>query len=179
MRMPPYKIRADMRVNGDWRKLVLVAVENEKPQHLALKLGAYLSFWEHDLILEASSKHTALMGQPFRPDLMAPDITGSMAIWVECGNTSLHKLTKVLRRWPDAKFAVFKEDPQKAERFRMDLEKEVPKSQRVEVYGWPRGAFDEWMRALTEKTEIFGEAKGVGFNLVVNETIYTTDLLRF
>ena len=168
-----------MRVNGDWRKLVLVCIENEKPEHLGLKLGAYLSLWEHDLILDASSKHPALMGQAFRPDLMAADITGSVGLWVECGNTSLHKLTKVLRRWPGARIVVYKENPIKAQRFRLDLEKQIPKSGRIEIFAWPQGGFAEWMRILTEKTEVFGEAKEMDFNLVVNEAIYTTDLLRF
>lgn len=172
------RIRADLHVNSGSRKLILVAVENEKHDHLALKLAAYLLFWEEDLVLEASAKHPALAGQDFRPDLLGTDITGAVSLWVERGNTSQNKLVKVLRRWPSARVVVFKEDPVKARRLRADLERDTPDASRVEIFHWPAGGFSAWERLLDEKTEVYGEAGGAGFNLVVNEQVYLADLLK-
>lgn len=172
----PYKIRADMQVNGDRRKLVLAATLNEKPEHLGLKLAAYLLFWDKELTVEASGQHPALAGQEFRPDLMGTDITGSISTWIECGQTTQHKLLKVTRRWREAAVAVFKETRLQAERFREALEAEVPTAARIHIYYWEEGRFSEWMHCLSEKTEIIGEAGGLNFNLVVNERVYLDDL---
>jgi len=167
-----------MRVNDGWRKLVLVAIENEKPEHLALKLAAYLSFWDLDLTMEASGKHPALAGVSFRPDLMNTNIEGQVGTWIECGNTTLNKLAKVRRKWPEAKMAVFKDTEQKALKFREDMRKEVPRSHTVEIYTWKERGFQEWLGLMSEKTEVYGEVGGTDFNLVVNEAVYTTDLVR-
>ena len=167
-----------MSVNSESRKLVLVAIENEKPEHLGLKLAAYLLFWKENLTVDPSLKSSALAGQPFRPDLLGTDITGSTAAWVECGNTTEHKIGKVLRRWPAARIAVVKEYQRVAEDFRRMLSAKVPKSERVEVYYWPEGGFKEWMECLSEKTEIIGEANDAGFNLVVNERVYLADIRK-
>lgn len=177
--MLPLKIRADLNVNHGSRKLVLTAVEPEKPQHLGLKLAAYLLFWDEELTVQPSLNHHALTGQPFRPDLLGTDITGSVGIWVECGNTSQNKIQKVLKRWSDARVVVLKERPAEAERFRKVLEDGVPKSGRVEILAWPEGGFKEWMRLLSEKTEIIGEAGGLTLNLVVNEEVCVADLKKY
>lgn len=176
--MPPWKIRADMQVNGGRRTLVLAATLNEKPEHLGLKLAAYLLYWDKELTVEAGAQHPALIGQDFQPDLLGTDITGSVALWVECGQTSQHKLLKVLRRWREAEVTVLKETPVQALRFRKDLESGVPGSERIRILYWPVGGFSEWLDCLAEKTEIVGEAGDVSFNLVVNERVYARDLLR-
>ena len=173
-----FRIRAGMRVNGAERKLALTCIGNETPVHLALKLGAYLSFWDEDLTLDVGDKTPALSGQEFRPDLLGVDASGQVSLWVECGTTAMHKVGKVVRRWPEARVAMFKENEAKARFLREDLERALPDHERVEVYCWPGRSFQEWLALLAEKTEVDGEAKGVGFNLVVNERIYATDLLK-
>ena len=176
--MFPVKIRADLHINHDNRKLVLAASETEKPEHLALRLAAFILFWDEELTNAPSSKHPALFGQPFRPDLLGTDITGSVSIWVECGNTSTHKILKVLRRWRQARVIVLKETPTQAQGFRELLQSDVPGSERVEVYSWAAGGFPKWIRCLSEKTDIVGEAGGKTLNLVVNEKVYLADLVK-
>lgn len=176
--MQSYRIRADMRVNDGARKLIFTCINNETPIHLALKLGAYLSFWDEDLTMEVGEKVPALAGQEFRPDLLGVDIAGQVSLWVECGTTAMHKVGKVVRRWPDARVAMFKENEAKGRFLREELERGLANPERVEIYCWPGRSFQDWMSLLSEKTEIDGEAKGVGFNLVVNERIYATDLLK-
>ena len=173
-----YRIRAEMRVNGGERTLTLACAENETPEHLAMKLAAYLSFWDEDMALDPGTKHPALAGQEFRPALLGVDAGGQVAVWGECGNTAMHKLGKVLRRWPDARVALFKDGELKGRNARRDVDKELPDPGRVEVYCWPGTSFRDWAGLLGEKTEVDGEAGGVGFNLVVNGQIYATDLLK-
>ena len=176
--MHPLKIRADLSVNDGSRKLILAVGDNEKPEHLGLKLAAFLLFWKEDLTVAPSLKCAALTGQAFRPDLLGSDITGSVAVWVECGNTSEHKIEKVLKRWPDARVVVVKEHRREGEAYRERLTAKVPKSERVRIYFWPDGTFAEWMDCLSERTEIIGESNDAGFNLVVNERVYVVDILK-
>ncbi|MBI3299679.1 MAG: YaeQ family protein [Elusimicrobia bacterium] len=176
--MDLYRLRAEMGVNGGERKFILNCIDNETPEHLAMKLAAYLCFWDEDLLLDASAKTPALSGQEFRPDLLGLDAGGEVALWVECGNTAMHKMSKVVRKWPDARVAMFKDTEAKGRFLREELTRNLPGPDRVEIYCWPARGFREWKELLSEKTEVFGEAKAGAFNLVVNEKIYATDLLR-
>jgi uncharacterized protein YaeQ len=115
----------------------------------------------------------------YRPDLLGTDVTGGVSHWVDCGNTSMNKVAKAVRRFPRARFALFQENPQKARRLRQDVEAEVRESADVDVLGWPAGEFPRWCALLGEKVEIFGEASGVQMNLVVNEQVFATDFQRF
>ncbi|MDE2293658.1 MAG: YaeQ family protein [Elusimicrobia bacterium] len=176
--MLPSRIRAELQVNGGSRVKVLTCIENETPEHLVIKLAAYLAFWDQDLVLDPGPKHPALSGQEYRPDLLGVDVGGDLSVWVECGNTALNKLGKAARRWPRARIAVFKENEVKAAHLRAELEGVVPDPARVEVYCWPGRAFKEWAGLMAERVEVFGEAQATAFNLVVNERIYATDLLK-
>lgn len=171
-------IRADLHVNGSSRKLYLPPSETEKAEHLSLKLAAYILFWEDRLTVDASVKHPALAGQDYRPDLLGTDVSGSVALWVECGNTTMNKIGKVLRRWSSARVLVLKEGPQEARRLRAELEKEEAHARRVEILHWPAGGFAEWHARVGAKTEVFGETTPTAMNLVVNEQTYVADLER-
>lgn len=170
------KIRADLHVNGGSRKLVLVPDDNEKPEHLALKLAAYILFWDADLVVGAGVGHPALRGQEMRPDLLGTDISGAVSLWVECGNTSLNKVGKAIKRFPYAQVVVLKETPALARRFRAEFG--AGASGRVEVLTWPEGAFADWASRLDEKTEVVGSASRTELNLVVNDRVFVTDLAR-
>lgn len=167
-----------MHVNEGNKKLVMAAMANEKSEHLGLKLAAFLLFWDLDLIVDPGLTTPALTGQSFRPDLLASDVTGSVAVWIECGNTSENKIGKVLRRWPDARVIVIKENQRSAEAYRNTLTAKVPKSERVEFRYWPDRTFQEWMDCLSEKTEIVGESNDTSLNLVVNENMCVVDMLK-
>ncbi|MBI3547831.1 MAG: YaeQ family protein [Elusimicrobia bacterium] len=170
------KIRADLHVNGDSRKLILVPGDNEKTEHLALKLAAYVMFWDAELVVDASAKHPALLGQEFRPDLMSTDDSGTVNLWIEVGTTSLNKLDKVLKRFPYAHLVVIKENPAQARRFKVEAEE--LNQERLETLCFPDGAFAEWFGRLEEKTEVVGEATRTSMNLVVNDHIFVADLLH-
>jgi len=142
---------------------------NETVEHLALKLAAYILFWEFELIVQPSAKHTALLNQEFIPDLMGLNDAGEVKLWVECGQVSMNKLTKLTRRFPYARVVVIKENERESERFRQDLKDQHDHDEKIEVLSWPAQQFKEWMRALQEKTEVFGEGGGLSLNVVINE----------
>jgi hypothetical protein len=173
------KIRCDLNVNGEERKLLIVPGLNEPAEHRALKLAAYLLFWSDQPAVDFNFKNPALAGYDFLPDLMALDEGGAIKLWVECGSTTLNKLTKLTRRLPQGRIVVMKETAREAQRLREDLRKGLDREARVEIWAWPDGLFREWVSALKEKTEIYGESGGLLINVVVNEQPLVAELKRF
>ena len=163
------KIRCDLHINGGNRKLVLVQGPNEKISRLGLKLACYMLYWDEEPIVEASSDHPALYDTDFRPGLMALDITGAVSLWVECGSTTMNKLSKLTRKFPQARIVVMKETEREAMRLRKDMKNKVEREDKVKILAWPGTQFADWMSCLQEKTEIFGEGGGLMLNFVVNE----------
>jgi uncharacterized protein YaeQ len=170
------KIRGDLHVNGGARKLLIVQGPNEKGEHMALKLAAFVLFWNDDPIMDASTKHPALVNQEFLPDLMALSDDGTVKLWVECGSTTLNKLDKIIKRFPYSRIVVVKETLREAKRLRAEVDSAIEKGARVEILAWPDGAFKEWVSAVGEKTEIYGEGGGLMINAVVNEKPIVAEL---
>ncbi len=173
------KFRCDLHLNGGSRKLILMPGPNETTEHLALKLSAYLLFWDFDPIVQVSAKHPALLNQEFLPDLLALDDSGQARIWIECGNVAMNKLTKLPRRFPWSRIVVLKATEREAARLRRDLQDQSDRDDKIEVLGWPTGLFDDWMGALRENTEVYGESGGMTINAVVNEIPFVAELKRY
>ena len=173
------KIRGDLNINGEARRPFLVTGPNELDTHLAHKLAAYILFWEYDPILDASPKTPALAAFEFMPDLIALDDAGEAILWVECGTTTLHKLTKITRRAPRCRIVVMKENERGAVQLRAELTSQFDRPERVEVLAWPEGQFKAWCAVVEEKTEAYGEASGHMINAVVNATSVLVEFKLF
>jgi len=172
------RIRCDLQVNGEERKLILVPGINEPLGHRALKLAAYLLFWPEDPAIDISPKNPALADYDFLPDLMALDDTGAIKLWVECGSTTMNKLNKLTRRLPRARIVVMKETERDAQRLREELQAQLEREARVEILAWPGRLFREWVSALQENTGVYGESSGLLLNVVVNEHPFAAELKR-
>jgi hypothetical protein len=159
------KIRADLTINGENRRTLLVSGPNELDAHVANKLAAYILFWNDAPLLDASAK--------------TPALAGEAKLWVECSTTTMHKLTKITRRAPRARVVVLKENERDAARLRRELTDGFDRPERVEVLSWPQGQFKEWCAAVGEKTEAFGEADGRMINAVVNENMLVVEFKSF
>ncbi|MBL0348923.1 MAG: YaeQ family protein [Elusimicrobia bacterium] len=167
-------LRCDLHLNGGHRKLILSPHADETLDHLALKLSAFLLLWAEEPLVAPSAKHPALLGQEFRPDLLALDDRGEARLWIECGTVSMNKLSKVSRRFPYAQLIVVKESPEDGRRLRRDLEAESLRRAPA-IWAWPKEAFRDWRNALGERTEAFGESGDRSLNLVINETPIAVD----
>ena len=175
----PSRIRCDLHINGDQRKIVMACRPEETRDHLALRLSAFLFFWSYDPKTELSLKHPALAGQEFFPDLVALNEAGEIGLWVECGNVTLNKLDKLIRRYPHARLAVLKATEAEGRRLRRDLSDSVNRHGNVEIFAWPADPFRLWSQALADVVEVFGEAGPTSLNLVINDTPLVADLIPF
>lgn len=163
------KIRGELNFNGEERRPFLMSGPNEPDEHVAHKLGAYILFWKYEPLTDATTKLPALSGFEFLPDLLAVDHSGDITLWVECGSTTMHKLTKVTRRAPRARVVVMKENERSAELLRKDLLSGFDRPERVEVLAWPGTSYKDWVALVGDRAEGFGEAEGLMINGVVNE----------
>ncbi len=171
------KIRAELHLGADVQRVILAAKPEEKADHLALKLAAFAMFHNFHPTVEPSTQHPALQGMDIRPDLFYLDEGGDIATWIECGEVSINKLDKLTRRYPHARIVVLKTTKHQADRLRVALQEQVRLGGRIEIWTWPKDEFKEWLRALEDKTEIFGEAHEKSFNVVVNQTPIAMDLI--
>lgn len=173
------RLRCDLNVNGGTRTLVLMPGINERADHLALKLAAYLLFWDKEPIVAPSAGHPALLGQEFVPDVMCVDITGAVDLWVECGVTTINKLDKVARRFSQARIVVLTPDARQAKQLREDVDAKMERAPRIEILAWKDRQFVEFARTLVEKTEVYGEAGGHMINAVINEQPVVSEFAPF
>jgi len=175
------KLRCDLNVNGGSRRLLIVQGPSEPEEHLALKLAAFLLFWDKEPIIDASVKTPALTQYDFMPDVLCLDAAGDISTWVECGTSTMNKLTKLTRRIPlgQGRIVVLKSTERDAERLRRDMEQQLDRPQRVEVLAFPGTSFKDWVSAVAEKTEVFGDATESSLNVVLNQTPFAVDLKRY
>lgn len=156
--------------------MLIAAKDEETPEHVALRLTAALLFFDREPALETSPCDPAVADIGFFPDLMVPDDAGSVAVWIECGNVALNKLTKVARRIRGGRLVIIKESIEAGRRLREVIKKEISKGEKVEVWAWPKEEFARWTAAIKESNYVFGETSGTALNLVLNETAFDTQL---
>ena len=175
------KLRCDLNVNGGSRRLLIVQGPSEPEDHLALKLAAFLLFWDKEPIIDASTKTPALAQYEFLPDVLCLDAAGDISAWIECGSSTMNKLTKLTRRIPkgNGRIVVLKTTERDAERLRGDMAQQLDRPERVEVLAWPGSSFKEWAAAVAEKTEVYGDAAESSLNVVLNQTPFAVDFVRY
>lgn len=172
------QIRCSVQIDTDCRKVILASQENETPEHLALKLAAFVIFFNSNPLMDVSLKHPALAGQEFRPDLLALNESGEIKLWVECGTVTSHKLDKLTRRYRNGRIVVLKETLHEAETLRKTIEKhKIQGRDRVEIWAFPCQMFQEWFAAMGETADIVGESMERSFNLVMNAVPLEFDFL--
>ncbi|MCG3203632.1 MAG: hypothetical protein KCHDKBKB_00303 [Elusimicrobia bacterium] len=171
------KIRAELHLGDFSGKVILAAKPEEKADHLAMKLAAFTMFLPMGPIVEPSTDHPGLAGLDIRPDVCTLNEAGEIDVWIECGEVSINKLDKLARRLPETRIVVIKSDRRQALHLRERLTDEVKQGERIEIWTWLEGAFQTWLKAMEDKTELYGEAHEKSFNLVINGIPYAVDLI--
>jgi uncharacterized protein YaeQ len=169
-------VRARLHLNGREATLTLYQGLQESVEHLFLKLAAYVFFFDRNVAFQTGATEPVLQGQEYFPDFMATDLTGAVALWIECGKTTVHKLQKVSRRFRDARVIVLTAQPQQALQQAQDAVSEGLRN--VEAWSFPRGTFARWARVAGEQNDIIGEANETSLNLVINGESFVVDLER-
>ena len=170
-------LRCELNINGKSRRILLAAKEEETTDHVALRLAAAVLFFDSVPALDVGPADPLIADIGFVPDLLVPDGTGGIAVWIECGNVANNKLVKVARRIKEGRLVVLKENEAGGRRLREVVKNEVRNGEFIEVLAWPKEEFARWKAALHESNYIFGEASGHSLNLVLNESAFGVQLI--
>jgi uncharacterized protein YaeQ len=171
------KIRASLHLGEKTRAVQLYPILSETDDHLLLKLAACVFFYEREpLVISSPQQHPALAGQDFAPDLLTADDTNQVTFWVECAKTTRHKLDKVTKRFREARLLMLMAQPHEARQMAESLDGEG--NTRVEVWAFRQGEFARWKGLVREQNDLIGEADETSMNLVINESMFVTELLR-
>jgi uncharacterized protein YaeQ len=171
------KIRSTLYIDGKALPLQLFPVLQETDDHLMLKLAAFVFFHAQEpFVVTSAQQHPALEGQDFAPDLMTADDSGQVALWIQCGKTTLHKLGKVSNRFQAARIWMLMAQPHEARQMAQSLADEG--HDRIEVWTFQDREFDRWRKLVREQNDLIGEATETSMNLVVNDEMFMTELQR-
>ena len=155
---------------------MLFPVLSETVEHLLLKLSAALFFSGSAPIVSPTLKHSTLRDQEFVPDVMALNGAGELILWVECGKTTPHKLSKVSRRFRQARVIVLTALPREGQQMAETLDAEA--IARVQVWTFQEGEFARWSALVGEVNELIGEASETSLNLVLNAQPFMTEIQK-
>jgi uncharacterized protein YaeQ len=165
------KYSFDLVCNEESRKLVLTRATEESEQHLAMKLVAYLLFFDRRLKVEAG------VDQHYKPDLVRTD-GRDVTLWVDCGQISIHKLDKIATTNHAADIVVVKPTRRSAESHRRQAQKRVRRMERVSYVMFDDGFVDALAAALSTRTGLHATLEGEMLEMRVNETRLATRIHR-
>jgi len=171
------RIRASIHLEEESHTLNLFPVLEETDDHLALKLAAYVLYHrDKPQMVTSPEQHPALAGQDYCPDFIQADLTNQVTLWLECGKTTINKLTKATRRHRDARLIMLLALPHEGKQMKETFMKEG--LDRVEVWTFAEGEFYRWRALVQEQTDIIGEANERSMNLVINGDVFVTELMK-
>lgn len=92
--------------------LVLAKTEQERREHVIMKLLSYLLYARPGLYVEPK------LDERFQPDLAQVDANGKVFLWIDCGYLAFDKIDKVLVRHREGELVIVKENFRQLQSFR-------------------------------------------------------------
>lgn len=106
---------------------------DEPDEHVLLRFLAQVLFFEEQL------RDAPGWIDIHEPDVRADDLTGQLALWIECQAPPMKRLEKALSRYKNARFVALFGDPEEAEQFRQAVIAEKPRHvEQLEIWTVPR-----------------------------------------
>ena len=141
------KYTINISCNGQTRKLVMARATDESERHLAMKLLAYLLYFDREPTVELS------VGQHYKPDLALVD-GRDVTLWVDCGVVGPHKLDRITTSNRKAEIVVVKADRRSARACREVADRRVRRPERIGIIAFDDGFVENVATALSTRTEL-------------------------
>jgi uncharacterized protein YaeQ len=163
----------DLTVNGEERRLILIRASGESEEHLAMKLLAYVLFFDRQPKVEFS------VGQHFKPDLVCVE-DNDITLWIDCGDIALHKLDKISTKNHKAKIVVVKPTRNVAESYKRQADKKLRHPERVAYVCFDNDFVADFVAALsTNSTIVATTNRGqTTLGIAVNQTRLQTTVIQ-
>lgn len=114
------------------RTVVTAQYEDEPDEHILLRFLAFVLFFDEQL------RDSPGWVDAHEPDVRANDLTGQLALWVECGLPPMKRLVSALNRSKSARFVGLFASPSECDAFRKAVLSEKPRNlENLEIWLLP------------------------------------------
>ena len=142
------KFTFDFSVGKKSGKLILVKSEGETRIHVALKILAYLLFYDPALQVEVDA------GMHYKPDLLQRSEEKGIEVWIDCGQISLDKVENLVRKLRRPRIILLKETHSEMKRFKASILKHIPAASRIEFISFEQGFVERLSEAFVRNNHI-------------------------
>jgi uncharacterized protein YaeQ len=129
-------------------KIVLVKEDLEHRTHVALKLLAYLLYYEPGLKVEVSA------GMHYQPDLLVPGDHNVPKLWIDCGKVTLKKAESLADKLRHTRVIFVKESVRELALFRKLVEKKAETTSHIEYLAFEVGFVSSLANAMERTNDI-------------------------
>ncbi|QGJ70135.1 Hypothetical protein PBC10988_18290 [Planctomycetales bacterium 10988] len=150
----PMLYNLEIECDGETRRQMLTLSSSETVRHVAMKLLAYLVYWEREPEIEKR------VGQHYKPDLVCREPSNhyvegeKITLWIECGDVAVKKLDKISIRNPEAEFIVVKPTTRQRDQFKTQVDRKVKNPERFRYLTFEDGFLRSFVLALTTRSRI-------------------------
>jgi hypothetical protein len=154
----------------DWPRVIFSSFAGESTWHVALKLLAYLIYRRRHPQVERS------VGQRYKPDLVVVR-DGRVRLWIDCGETSLRKLDRVLVANPAARVVIVK-DTRRLDAYIALAAVEVRAQERIIYLAFEDGLVDSIADALRQRNHVTFAMSPRGLRITLDGAAFAGTLIR-
>ena len=131
-------------------KIIIGQNQTETIRHVALKFLAWVLFYRERLRIETDLENASI---PFVPDLVEIGYDMRPLLWVECGECTLSKLSKLAVKCPEAELWIVKRSVAEAEHLAARMAKEDLRRGRYGIIGLDQTMFQEVCAQMQDRNE--------------------------
>ncbi len=151
-------------------RVIFSSPSGESTWHVALKLLAYLIYGRRAPLVERS------VGQRCKPDLVVVR-NDAVRLWIDCGETSLRKLERVVTANPQARIVVVKDTERHLDSYMRMAEAELRAPHRVTYLAFGDGLVQGIEHALHQRNRIAFRAGPQGLEVTINGAAFAGRLI--
>ena len=152
-------------------KIILVKDDFELRTHVALKLLAYLLYYEPGLKVEISAE------MHYKPDLLVPGEHNVPKLWIDCGKVTLRKAESLAAKLRHTRVIFVKESARELASFRKLVEKKADRTSHFEYLAFESGFVSSLANAMerTNHITLYSVLENV-IGIALNDQIFESAL---
>jgi uncharacterized protein YaeQ len=145
----------------EWPRVIFSSFAGESTWHVALKLLAYLIYRQRRLSVERA------VGQRYKPDLVVLR-DRYVRLWIDCGETSLRKLDRVVVANPRARVVIVKDTQRRLDGYIALAAATVRAQQRIIYLAFGDGLVVDLAQALHQRNRVAFAMGPRGLRITLN-----------
>lgn len=153
-------------------RVIFSSFVGESTWHVALKLLAYLIYRQRRPLVEYG------VGQRYKPDLVVLRDDGRVRLWIDCGETSLRKLERVVTANPVARVVIVKDTLRRLEAYRVPAERAIPDQPRLLYLAFGDGLVEGLADAMRQRNRVRFAIGPAGLEVGLNGETFAGALFR-